>query len=99
MLFVEVRALPKGDEKLRIVRVFSAVGHRHHSPSSELQSLVKLVFEGSPVDGLSPRACASGVSCLDHEPWDDPVKDCVIVVALETELDEVAASKRHFPRP
>jgi hypothetical protein len=42
------------------------------------------------IDGLSSLACAGGVSTLDEEIFDDAMEDGVVVVAFETELDEVS---------
>ena len=87
-------------EELRAVLVALAViCHRNNPSVREGESLVQLVQEGATENTFSPLACPCGVSPLNHEVFDDPMEDSLVIVALQTELDEVANGARGLPGP
>lgn len=50
MLFIEMRALPESDKKLRPIGIFTRIGHCYHASSPEFQSLMGLVLERLSID-------------------------------------------------
>jgi hypothetical protein len=53
---------------------------------------MKLINKATYIYTLPSFPGACGVTPLDHEAFDDPVEEGAIIVTLETELKEVAAS-------
>lgn len=65
----------------------------------ELQALMELVLEGSVIDGLAAGAGTCGIASLNHEAGDDAMEYRTFVVALQTQLNEIAAGQRCLSRP
>ena len=83
MLLFQPWALSSSDEKLALVSVWTVfVSHGYNASVRELQPRVKLIHEGSSVDGLASSASSCWVTSLNHEPLDDPMEDCIVVVPL-----------------
>jgi hypothetical protein len=99
VLFVKVDALSESDEELGVVGVTVSIGHGYQPSVGELQPLMKLIFEGTSIDGLAPSSSASGITALYHEARNDSMEDGVIVVSLHAQLDEVPTSQRSLSRP
>lgn len=91
MLFVQMSALSEGDEELAFVGVTTNIGHCYKTSMREFKALVKLIFEWAFVDGFPAFSCTSWISTLNHEARNDPMKDGVVILSLQYELDEVAA--------
>jgi hypothetical protein len=91
---------PSTHEELAAVGVAVAlVGTRQQAAAAEAQALVRLVDERLAVDALAARAAARGVAALDDEAGHEAVEADAVVVALEAELDEVAARQRTLLGP
>ena len=58
-----------------------------------------LIFEGVTIDRIASFAGAGWISTLNHESRDHSMENCVIVVLLKAELDEVCGSDGSFPPP
>jgi hypothetical protein len=82
----------QGEEELAaIVVLLARVGHAQQPPSRVLQPAVELVGKGlAIVAALSALPRARGVAALQDEALDQAVEDGVVVVAIETQLQEVA---------
>src|SRR5215203_5867331 len=76
VLHVEVWRRTDRNEELRAVRARPGVGHGKHVRLRELQLGVELVLE---LVAGSAHSAALGVTALDHESRDHPVKDQAIV--------------------
>ena len=55
---------------------------------------MKLINKAPAIYTLPSFPGACGVTPLDHKAFDNPVEEGAIIVTLETELKEVAASTR-----
>jgi hypothetical protein len=51
------------------------------------------------VNGGASIASACGVTTLNHEAGNQPVENCVVVVAFQTQLDEVSTRLGTFVSP
>lgn len=91
VLFVEVRRVVQGEEKLAVVGAWLVlVCHRHLATMVELNAGVDLVPKSFPIDALSPFARAGRIPALYHELPDDAMEHRVVVVLR----DIVRAGKR-----
>src|SRR5664280_1544884 len=73
---VEVGCWNFGDEELRAVGVGPAIGHRQPPGLVEGEGGTELIFEA--VSRIT-RSIAYRIDALNHEIWDDPVKDGAVV--------------------
>ena len=60
----------------------------------ELEARVEFIIERVAIGGLSTPPCACGVPSLRHETLVNPEEGRSIVVALQTQLHEIAHSLR-----
>ena len=87
MLFVEVRRVVQGEEKLAVVGAwFVLVSHRHLTTMVELDAGVDLVPKSFAVNAFSPFARAGRIPALDHELPDDAMEHRVVVVLRDVVL-------------
>ena len=56
-----------------------------------LQRCMDLVLEFVAVDGASASSCLGRVAALNHEVWDDSVKDDIVVVTPLNQGTKVSA--------
>ena len=78
MLLFQPWALSSSDEKLALVSVRTVfVSHGDNSSVRELQPRVKLIHEGSSVDGLASSASSCWVTSLNHEPYNRKCQVCI----------------------
>lgn len=47
---------------------------------------MELIKKGRTINALTSFPCACGISTLNHEAFNDAVKECAIIVAFEAEL-------------
>lgn len=76
---------------LGTICVRSAVGHTEHASTCMFQSGVDLVVKLLSVNRTSTSSCASRITCLDHEVWDDSMANDIIVVSSLHQGHEVSA--------
>ena len=60
---------------------------------------MEFVWEGPTVDALTSDSSSSWISSLDHEVFDDTMKDRTVIVTFETQLDEIPAGTRCLSSP
>lgn len=80
-----------GYEKLATVGAWTGICHRKETWLVEFDIASALVFEVLAPDGLAAAASAGWVATLDHEFFNDAVKDDSIVVAVLHMCGEVFA--------
>jgi len=92
MSFVQVVVVDQVDKELAAARIGAGVGHGNGP------LVVAVVTSELILDSVtrSTPASARGVSALDHEAVDDPVKDGAIVESLLYQLSEVACGNGHI---
>lgn len=83
-----------GDEKLAAISAGARVRHGEDAGLVEGDIACALVFKVFAPDGLATHASASWVATLDHELFDDAVKDDAIIVTVLDVCGEVFASLR-----
>ena len=87
-------------EELRAILVpFTFVGHRDDSSVREGKSLMKLIHKRFSIGAFTALTSASWVSALNHEVFDHPMEDCVVIVAFKAKLEEVTAGTRGLTSP
>lgn len=94
MFHVEVRSHRRRDEKLASVCVRASVSHRKKSWLVEFYTRYALISKSLTPDGLSPSACASRISALDHKIFDDSMENNSIVVPFRYKTEKVLACFR-----
>ena len=89
MFFIEVLTGTESNEELRLVGIFTWIGHGEDSSFGEFKSLVELVFERSIVNWLASHASARGISTLDHKARDEAMENGIGIISFERVLDEI----------
>ena len=82
MLPVKPGARHCRNEKLGCVRVGAAVGHAEDKRNIVFEARVELIRELLAPNGLAARAVAFRAARLNHEAFDYPVEDQVVVVPI-----------------
>ena len=100
LLFKPIARRSYSHEELGAVLVpLTFVGHCDDATVRESESLMELIHERFPIGALTTVASASRVAALYHEVLDHPMEHRVVVVALKTKLDKVAAGPGSLPSP
>lgn len=99
MLILQFRGLAQCEEELRCIIISARVRHRQQTTSNESQTRMKLILERSAVHRITAAAIAVRIAALHDEAFDQTMENCVVVVALHAELNEIAACFRSFPAP
>lgn len=89
MFAVEPRGGHRTDIKLGRICVRATVSHRECKRHIVLQIAVDLISELVTPDGVAAGSVAFGATRLDHEPFDHPVEDQIVVVAVLSVSNEV----------
>lgn len=53
---------------------------------------MKLIKKEATVNALASFPCSCWVTSLNHKAFNEPMKECAIIVAFQAKLNEVAAS-------
>jgi hypothetical protein len=94
VLPVEVRAGLEGDEELRSIGVWTRISHAKDTSSSMWQGWMKFVRELFAENRDTSSACSIGISSVDHEVLNQPMKLGVLKIASLTHFDEILACLR-----
>lgn len=94
VLQVQVRLRRVRDEELAGIRVWAAVGHRHHAALVVPQVVLELVVELAIPDGRAALAGAGRVARLHDEALDVAMEQVAVVVVAGAQREEVLARLR-----
>ena len=94
VLHVQPRSRYSCDEELAAVGARACIGHRQKTRTVKGVTAHALIFEILAPDGFATAACASWVAALDHELFNNTVKDHTIIVAVFRVSAEILASFR-----
>jgi len=81
------------DKELRTVGVWTGIGHGNGpgrvAVPVKFRRGIDLIIKAATPDGLTPPSGSGWVPALDHKPFDDPVEDDSIIVALVGQGDKI----------
>jgi len=80
MLSVQKWSWFQCDEKLTSICIWTGICHWHNTSPNVFQVSRYFIFEFSSIDALSASTCSRGITTLNHEIFDNSMKNCAIVV-------------------
>jgi hypothetical protein len=96
VLAIEVRAGLERDEELRGISVWTRISHTKHTSSSMRQGWMKFVGEFLAENRDTSSSCPIGISSLNHEVLNQPMKLGILKIACLTLFYEVLTRLRDF---